>query len=108
MPNTPIMMEFQITKEYLGQGTHLVGLANMYEEVLKTDTFVKGKGSMVANVIDGSLHGQNLTGIAGVANIGTARNWTGNLFGQADWFAFGKLAWDPYLSAEEISGNGQF
>ncbi|MCB0675029.1 MAG: alpha-glucuronidase, partial [Saprospiraceae bacterium] len=45
---------------------------------------------------------QALTGMAGVANIGTARNWTGNLFGQADWYAFGRLAWDPYLSADTI------
>ena len=102
MPKTPIMMEFQITKEYLGQGTHLVGLANMFEEILKTDTYAKGKGSIVAKVIDGSLEGHELTGMAGVANIGTARNWTGNLFGQADWFAFGRLAWNPYESADDI------
>jgi alpha-glucuronidase len=102
MPKTPLMMEFQITKEYLGQGTHLVGLATMYEEILSTDTYVKGKGSTVASVIDGSLHGNKLTGMAGVANIGTARNWTGNLFGQADWYALGKLAWNPYISSKEI------
>lgn len=102
MPQTPLMMEFQITKEYLGQGTHLVGLAKMYEEVLQTDTYVKGKGSTVAKVIDGSLDGHELSGIAGVANIGTARNWTGNLFGQADWYAYGRLAWDPEMSADVI------
>jgi alpha-glucuronidase len=102
MPKTPIMMEFQITKEYLGQGTHLVGLSPMYEEVLQTDTYAKGAGSTVARVIDGSLEGHDLTGIAGVSNIGTARNWTGNLFGQADWYAFGRLAWNPYFTSEQI------
>ncbi|MCB9041574.1 MAG: alpha-glucuronidase [Lewinellaceae bacterium] len=102
MPKTPLMMEFQITKEYLGQGTHLVGLSKMYEEVLQTDTYVQGKGSAVAKVIDGTLHSYALTGMAGVANIGTSRNWTGHLFGQADWYAFGRLAWDPYLSSETI------
>ena len=102
MPETPLMMEFQLTKEYLGQGTHLVGLASMYEEVLRTDTYARGKGSTVASVIDGSLHQHSLTGIAGVANIGTDRNWTGNLFGQADWFAFGRLAWNPTLDARSI------
>lgn len=102
MPRTPLMMEFQITKEYLGQGTHLVGLAKMYEEALQTDTYAQGEGSVVARVIDGSLHGHELTGMAGVSNIGTARNWTGNLFGQADWYAFGRLAWDPYLSSGAI------
>lgn len=102
MPNTPLMMEFQITKEYLGQGTHLVGLSTMYEEVLKTDTYQGGPGSTVSQVIDGSLHGYQLTGMAGVSNIGTARNWTGNLFGQADWYAFGRFAWNPYLDSEKI------
>lgn len=102
MPKTPLMMEFQITKEYLGQGTHLVGLSKMYEEVLQTDTYVKGPGSTVAKVIDGSLDGHELSGMAGVANIGTARNWTGNLFGQADWYAFGRLAWNPNLKSDEI------
>jgi len=102
MPKTPLMMEFQITKEYLGQGTHLVGLAPMFEEILNTDTHAKGKGSYVAKIIDGSLDGHTVTGIAGVSNIGTAPNWTGNLFGQADWFAFGRLAWNPYLKSEII------
>lgn len=102
MKQTPVMMEFQITKEYLGQGTHLVGLSKMYEEVLQTDTYSKGEGSLVAGVIDGSLCGHELSGIAGVSNIGTARNWTGNLFGQADWYAFGRLAWNPYASSETI------
>ncbi len=102
MTQTPIMMEFQITKEYLGQGTHLVGLANMYEEILQTDTYTAGKGSTVVRIVDGSLYGNKLTGIAGVSNIGTVRNWTGNYFGQADWYAFGRLAWDPNLSADTI------
>ena len=102
MPKTPLMMEFQITKEYLGQGTHLVGLSKMYEEVLQTDTYARGEEATVAKVIDGSLNGHALSGMAGVSNIGTAPNWTGNLFGQADWYAFGRLAWDPYLSSETI------
>lgn len=102
MPKTPLMMEFQITKEYLGQGTHLVGLSSMYEEVLQTDTYAKGQGSTVAKVITGELDGHSLSGIAGVANIGTARNWTGNLFGQADWYAYGRLAWNPDLSSLQI------
>lgn len=72
------------------------------EEMLQTDTYRQGGGSTVAKVIDGSLHRHRLTGMAGVANIGTARNWTGHLFGQADWYAFGRLAWDPYLSARDI------
>lgn len=101
-PKTPLMMEFQITKEYLGQGTHLVGLAPFWEEVLQTDTYREGPGTTVAKILDGSAHGNQLTGMAGVANIGTARNWTGHHFGQADWYAFGRFAWNPELSARSI------
>ncbi|HSO86699.1 MAG TPA: alpha-glucuronidase family glycosyl hydrolase [Draconibacterium sp.] len=103
MEKSNIMMEFQITQEYLGFSTHLVYLAPLFEECLKADTYAKSKGSAVANSIDGTLHGQKLTGIAGVTNIGTDRNWTGHPFGQANWFAFGRLAWNPYLSSEEIA-----
>lgn len=103
MPKTPLMMEFQITKEYLGFATHLVYLPKLFEEVLQSDTYQKGKGSTVAKVIDGSLSNKKLTGMAGVANIGTDFNWTGHLFGQADWYGFGRLAWNPNLSVEKIA-----
>nr|WP_256869427.1 alpha-glucuronidase family glycosyl hydrolase [Sphingobium lactosutens] len=103
MPKTPLMMEFQITKEYLGQSTHLTYLGPLFEETLDADTYAKGKGSTVAKVIDGSLEGHKLTGIAGVANIGVDRDWSGSIFNQADWYAFGRLAWDTSLSAESIA-----
>ncbi|MEW6507592.1 MAG: alpha-glucuronidase family glycosyl hydrolase [Bacteroidota bacterium] len=103
MPHTPLMMEFQITQEYLGQATNLVYLAPMYKECLESDTYAKGKGSTVAKVIDGSIDNRTLTGIAGVANTGTDRNWTGHLFGQANWYAFGRLAWDHHLTSEQIA-----
>lgn len=103
MPQTPLMMEFQITKEYLGFATHLVYLPKLFEEVLQSDTYNKGKGSYVAKVVDGSLDHKKLTGMAGVANIGTDANWTGHPFGQADWYGFGRLAWDPYLDSETIA-----
>lgn len=105
MPKTPLMMEFQITKEYLGQDTHLVYLGELYEEVLKSDTYAKGKGSTVAKVIDGSLDGYRHTGIAGVSNIGSDRDWTGSQFNQANWYAFGRLAWDPTTSAKNIADD---
>ena len=103
MPQTPLMMEFQITKEYLGQGTHLVYLAPMYKEVLNADTYAQGSGSRVSSIIDGSLHGYEQTGIAGVSNIGTDRNWCGSLFDCANWYAFGKLAWNPGTSSRSIA-----
>jgi len=107
MPRTPLLLEVQITKEYLGFATHLVYLGPLFEETLRSDTYAKGKGSTVAQVIDGSLFGQTprTTGIAGVANIGSDRNWTGSHFDQANWYAFGRLAWDPSLQAAAIAAE---
>lgn len=105
MPKTPLMMEFQITQEYLGQSTDLCYLAPLFKECLNADTYEKGKGSTVAKVIDGSLENHKLTGIAGVANTGSNRNWTGHLMSQANWFAFGKLAWNDEITSEEIADS---
>jgi alpha-glucuronidase len=103
MPQTPLMMEFQLTQEYLGQATHLVYEAPLFIETLDADTYEKGKGSTVADIIDGSLEGHELSGMAGVSNIGNDANWTGHLFGQANWYALGRLAWDQKLSAGQIA-----
>jgi alpha-glucuronidase len=103
MPGTPVMMEFQITQEYLGSSVHLVYLAPLYEECLKSDTYARGQGSLVARVIDGSLDNHMLFAMAGVSNIGNVINWTGHPFAQANWFAFGRLAWDPYLNSGDIA-----
>lgn len=103
MPDTQVMMEFQITQEYLGFSTHLAYLGSLYEEVLQADTKVREQGATVAKVIDGDVFDQSLTGMAGVANIGTDRNWSGSIFGQANWFAFGRLAWNPEQSSKAIA-----
>jgi alpha-glucuronidase len=103
MPETPLMMEFQITKEYLGQATHLVYLAPLYKEALYSDTYAEGEGSRVAKVVDGSLEDHEISGIAGVSNIGTDRNWCGHTFDQANWYAYGRLAWDHSLSSVDIA-----
>lgn len=103
MPKTPLIAELQITQEYLGHSNHLVYLAPMWKEVLDADTYAAGIGSTVATVIDGTLHGYRRTGIAGVANTGSDANWTGHDFGQANWYAFGRLAWDPGLTAAAIA-----
>lgn len=103
MPKTPLMMEFQITKEYLGLATSLVYLAPLWEEVLDADTYARGAGSSVAKIIDGSLDGHVRSGMAGVANTGTDRNWSGSTFAQANWYAYGRLAWDHSLSAAAIA-----
>ena len=103
MPRTPLMMEFQITQEYLGQATHLAYLAPLFKEVLDADTFAHGAGSPVSKVVDGTLHEYEHTGIAGVTNIGTDRNWCGSVMACANWYAFGRLAWDHDLSSEAIA-----
>ncbi len=105
MPNTPLAMEFQLTQEYLGQGTHLVYEAPLFKEVLGADTYANGKGSTVAKVIDGSLFNYSVTAMAGVSNIGNERNWTNHPFGQANWYAFGRLAWDHDLSSLQIANE---
>jgi alpha-glucuronidase len=103
MPKTPLMMEFQITKEYLGFATHLAYLGTMYEETLQADTHRPGPGATVARIIDGAAEGHTLTGMAGVANIGTDRNWSGSHFDQANWYVFGRMAWDPEARAEPVA-----
>ena len=85
MKQTPQMVELQITQEYLGQGDHLVFLAPMWKEFF----------SFVAP--------SRLVGVAGVANVGLDRNWCGHHFAQANWYAFGRLAWNPSLSSRQIA-----
>lgn len=104
MPKTPIMMEFQVTQEYLGQATNLVYLAPLFKECLESDTYAKGKkGNTVARVIDGSVDPYSITGMAGVANIGNDINWCGHPFAQANWYALGRLAWNHNLTSDQIA-----
>lgn len=103
MPQTPLMLEFQITQEYLGYATNLAYLGPLFEECLDADTYTKGKGTTVANVLEDYNRSHGISGIAGVANIGTDINWCGHLFGQSNWYTFGRMAWNPELSSEEVA-----
>ena len=103
MPQTPLMLEFQIPQEYLGYATNLAYLGPLFEECLDSDTYTKGKGTTVANVLEDYNRSHGISGIAGVANIGTDINWCGHLFGQSNWYAFGRMAWNPELSSEEVA-----
>lgn len=85
MPKTQLMAELQITQEYLGQSNHLAYLAPMWSEFFSY------------------VHPDNLRGVAGVSNIGNSENWTGHPFAQANWYAFGRLAWQPDLSPRRIA-----
>ena len=103
MPRTPLGLEVQITQEYLGGAVHLAYLGPLFEECLDADTFRPRAGSTVARIISGEVDGHALSVMAGVANIGSDRNWTGHPLAQANWFSFGRLAWDPTLSAQAIA-----
>ncbi|WP_343658302.1 alpha-glucuronidase [Chryseobacterium sp.] len=100
---TSEMVEFQITQEYLGFSNHLVFLAPLFKETLDNDTYSDGQGSTIAKITDGTLRPAKLTAISAVANIGEDTNWTGYHFAQANWYAFGRLAWNHQLSSEQIA-----
>lgn len=102
MKKTPVSMEFQLTQEYLGWATHWMYLAPMFKECLETDTHAKGKGSTVANVLKGKVFDYKLTAMAGVANTGSDRNWTGHPMTQSNWYTLGRLAWNTDISSEKI------
>jgi alpha-glucuronidase len=103
MKKTSVMAEVQVTQEYLGHSYQLAFLSTMWEEFLNSDTYQQGKGSTVARCTDGSIYNQANTAIAGVANIGLDTNWCGHPFGQANWYAFGRLAWNNSLTSEQIA-----
>lgn len=105
LPHTSVMLELQLTQEYLGFSTHLVYEAPLFKECLGSDTYTHGKNSTVSHIIEGKYNPALLTGMAGVANIGTDINWCGHPFAQANWYAFGRLAWDPELDAASIADD---
>lgn len=101
MRSTRQAIEFQITQEYLGASNHLVFLAPLFKETLDSDTH-RGAGTVAAVT---SARGTGKSAIAGVANIGDDTNWCGHDFAQANWYAFGRLAWDPSLNPADIAGE---
>jgi alpha-glucuronidase len=103
LSQTPAFAELQPSQEYLGQAKHLVYLGTMWKEFLDSDTHAKGPGSTVGKMIDGSMQPSRLTGMVGVVNPGSDANWCGHHFCQSNWYAFGRLAWDHQLSAQQIA-----
>ena len=103
MPRTAMGLELQVTQEYLGQGKQVAFLAPLWKETLESDTHRPTAGSTVARVVDGSIGHHALSAVCGVANTGTDRNWTGHPLAQANWYAFGRLAWDHSLTSETIA-----
>jgi alpha-glucuronidase len=105
MPRTGQMMEFQITQEYTGHSRHVCFFVPQWKEIFDFDTFSKGECSEVSKVINGSLYAYKYSGVAGVSNFGDDENWTGHIFAQANSYGFGRLSWNPNLTAEEIANE---
>jgi alpha-glucuronidase len=103
MKQTPVIAEIQATQEYLGQAKHLVYLGTMWTEFLNSDTCAKGSGSTVAKVLAGEVQPSRITGMVSVTNPGLDTNWCGHHFSQSNWYAFGRLAWNPEVTAEKIA-----
>lgn len=103
MPKTRLSIELQITQEYLGHSTYLNYLAPMWKEILDSDSYTQRLDTTVSGVTDGSAHTHPVSAIAGVANTGSDRNWCGHHFAQANWYAFGRLAWNTTLDSRSIA-----
>ena len=105
MERTNQMMEFQIAQEYTGQQRDVCFLVPQWKEVLNFDTRLSGEGSTVKRIAAGEVHPYKHSGLAAVSNIGNDGNWTGHHLAQANLFGFGRLAWNPELTSEEIAGE---
>lgn len=103
LKKTNYVLEFQITQEYTGQQKHLCYLAPMWKEVFDFDTYRDGTGSTVANLLSGASANGRLSGITAVANIGNDMNWTGHDLAQANFYCYGRFAWNPCLSSEQVT-----
>jgi alpha-glucuronidase len=103
LTKTNQILELQITQEYTGQQKHLCYLVPQWKEVIDFDTYANGEGTTVADIVSGKTHNRPYGGFAAVSNIGNDANWTGHLLAQANLYGFGRLSWNPALSAEEIT-----
>lgn len=103
LTQTNQMLEVQIAQEYTGQQRHLCYLIPMFQEILKFRTYVREENDSVEDIVSGKTFGQCNCGIAAVANTGNDANWTGHDMAAANWYGFGRLAFEPELSAEEIA-----
>ncbi|MBZ4647531.1 MAG: alpha-glucuronidase [Clostridia bacterium] len=103
MSKTNQVLELQITQEYTGQQKHLCYLVPMWKEIMDFDTYAKGPGSTVKKIVSGSLFERKYGGVAGVSNIGDDINWTGHTLAQSNLYGYGRLIWNPDLTAEQIA-----
>lgn len=102
LERTNQLLEFQITQEYTGQQRHVCYLIPQWKEVLEFDTLCQGEGSKVKDIVAGQVYPIQHSGITAVSNIGDDLNWTGHYLAQSNLYGYGRLLWNPELTAEEI------
>jgi alpha-glucuronidase len=105
LEKTNQMLELQITQEYTGQQRHLCYLPSQWQEILNFETYARGAGSSAKSIVSGKLFQRPYGGVAGISNVGNDSNWTGYNLAQANLYGFGRLAWNPNLSAAEIAAE---
>ncbi len=105
LTKTNQMLEVQIAQEYTGQQRHVCYLIPMFREILAFHTYVEKECDTVEDIVSGRTFEQKNCGMAAVANTGNDENWTGHDMAAANWYGFGRLAFEPELSAEEIAGE---
>jgi alpha-glucuronidase len=103
LEHTNVSIELQITQEYMGQARHLVFLVPMWKEALDFDMHARDGGTSVAAIVSGQTFRRPLGGFVGVANVGLDANWSGHQLSQANLYGFGRLAWNPGLTARQIA-----
>ncbi|HEY6291938.1 MAG TPA: alpha-glucuronidase family glycosyl hydrolase [Terriglobia bacterium] len=105
LENTNEAIELQITQEYTGQQRHLCFLVPMWKEVLDFDMHTRGAGTPVKNLVEGRTFNRPFGGFVGVSNVGRDATWLGSQLAMANLYGFGRLAWNPDLSAEQIANE---
>ena len=103
LEKTNHLMELQITQEYTGQQKHVCYLVPQWKEIFEFDTYAKGENTRIKSIVDGSLFEREYAGVAAVSNIGDDYNWTGHTLAQANLYGYGRLIWNPDLTAQEIA-----
>ncbi len=103
MPETNQVLELQVTQEYTGQQKDLCYLIPQWKKVTDFDTYAEGENTPVKRIVDGSIYNQENTGFAAVVNVGDDQNWTGHHLAQSNLYGYGRLAWNPDLTAIEIT-----
>lgn len=103
LKKTNMMLEVEIAQEYTGQQIDLCYLLPMWREILDFDTYAKGEGSTVQNIVKGTTYGQSLCGMAAVINTGNDYNWTGNDLAAANTYGYGRLTMNPSMASDRIA-----